>query len=141
MFSSFLACFQFWIHSYIFSMQNMSSPERLMLLQDVFTSWGKERCDKMRLLAESFAKCPQSVDFLVKHENEMGAKSPIKYTWMTNASFRNLEDDLRLRVLERFASGQVANTDAAKTAIKAAPLVVQALRELDKVCFSVFLKC
>jgi hypothetical protein len=113
----------------------MSAPERVMLLQDVFTSWGSERCDKLRLLAESFSACPQSVAFLVQEENEKGAKSPIKYTWMATAAFRKLDDELRLRVLKRFASGTIVNTEAARSATAASPLVLQALQELDKVCY------
>src|SRR5690348_7585172 len=50
----------------------MAAPERVRLLQDIFTSWGSECCDKILLLAESFHDCPHWVSFLVKEENEKG---------------------------------------------------------------------
>jgi hypothetical protein len=109
------------------------------LLQDVFTSWGSERCDKIRLLAESFHDCPLSISFLVKEENEKGAKSPIKYTWMASAAFRSMEDSLRIHVLERFASGSVLNTEHARSIIRAVPLAFQAISHLQEVCHFSFL--
>jgi hypothetical protein len=87
----------------------------------------------MRLLAESFHNCPHSISFLVKEENEKGAQSPIKYTWMSSAAFRSMEDSLRLCVLQRFAGGSVLNTDHARNIIKAVPLAFQAISHLEEV--------
>lgn len=111
----------------------MSAPEKIKLLQDVFTSWGGERCDKIRLLAESFVDCPHSIAFLIKEENEKGALSPIKYTWMGSATFRSMPDTQRVEILRKFASGTVANTQQARSIIKAAPLVAQAIQHLEEV--------
>ena len=117
------------------SVQSLTAPGRVQLLQDVFTSCGAERCDKMHLLAESFAACPLLVAFLLKEENEMGAMSPIKYTWMSSAAFRSMPDSQRVDVLKKFASGSVVNTQHARNIIKAVPLVSQAIEHLEMVCF------
>jgi hypothetical protein len=114
-------------------LQGLSAMEKTNLIQEVFTSWPPERCDKIKLLAESFLDCPESVSFLAGEEDEKGGLSSIRYTWMMTSAFRKLEDQKKLAILKRFASGKIASTAQAIAAMSAAPYLEQALLELQKV--------
>lgn len=92
----------------------------------------------MRILAESFLNCPESVSFLTDEENEKGGSSAIRYTWMVSSAFKKLPDKRKLEVLKRFASGSINSTAQANAAISAAPFMEQALQELDKVLLPFF---
>lgn len=87
----------------------------------------------MRILAESFLNCPESVSFLTDEENEKGGSSAIRYTWMVSSAFKKLPDMRKLEVLKRFASGMITSTAQANAAVAAAPFMEQALSKLQKV--------
>ena len=52
---------------------------------------------------------------------------------MVPAAFKSLEDERKVAVLQRFASGKITSTAQAKAAVVADPFLKQALDELDKV--------
>jgi hypothetical protein len=113
----------------------MSAAKRNQLLGQVFTSWKEDKCDKLRVLAESLCDCPRSTAFLAEQEDIQGASSPIKYTWLTTKHFRGLGDEDKLTALQHLASGAVNNTAGARATITAIPFRKQALEHLQKVCF------